>query len=117
MKSFLRNCALFICICSLGVCAQAEAKSKHKAKEQCEKDCLAKCDKREQRYQKKLEKKEKKHKEKVEKKERKKGKDHKANDFEPFPIDEIPKVDQVIAEAPIKEVSLTETPVIIGERK
>lgn len=37
MKSVLRSIALFICIYSIGICAQGEAKSKHKEKSHKEK--------------------------------------------------------------------------------
>lgn len=116
MKSFIRNFALFICICSLGLASQVEAKSKHKDKEQCERDCLSKCDKREKRYQKKLEKKEKRHAEKAEKKERKRVKEEQ-------PIVISPSDKPIIIETPkveIKEAVIdvgTDQPVVVGERK
>ena len=107
MKSFIRNLALFIAICSFGLTAHAEAKSKHKEKEQCEKDCLTKCEKREQRYQKKLEKKEAKHKEKAEKKERRKEKESPVVVIQPSDT-------AIIIETPKVEIDQA---VVVGERK
>ena len=81
---------LTVCAAALlGVNTNVEAKS-HK-KEHKEKHRQEKAERREQR-----------HKEKEERKlQDKKEAEHKVNDFEPFPIEQIPKVQPVIVETPV----------------
>lgn len=104
MKSFIRALVILASACTLGIAAQGEAKSK--SKEGNEPKVKS------ERHEKKLERKERKRKEKCEKKcgYLKKCEERKQNDFVPFPIDEIPKVEPVI------ELPVIEQPTPIGER-